>query len=131
LTFEESSGRNKHRKSKDLRKTVGLPELTHTTKMCLISAGKTDAAKLFSEALEIAPMRTLRNRKAGAAHTKNIFVPYASEEAFSLFTEAHLTKSQYINIRSKAKMQNCNMFHKDQYWDHCFFSFILMTCLAQ
>jgi hypothetical protein len=108
MAFEESSGRKKGRKSKDFSKTVRLPELTHATKMCQISAGKTNAAKHFSEALETAPKGVLRIRKVWVAHNKNIFLPYASEEALSLFTEAHLTKCQYINIRIQAKMKNCN-----------------------
>jgi hypothetical protein len=32
---------------KIFEKTTGFPELTHATKMSLISAGKTDAAKTF------------------------------------------------------------------------------------
>jgi hypothetical protein len=110
LAFEDSSEKSKRRKSKELRQTVGFPELTHATKMCLRSAGKTDAAKLFSELLETTPKRTLRIRKAWAAHAKNIVVPYTSEEALSLFIEAHLTKSQYTKIQSQAKMKNCNIY---------------------
>jgi hypothetical protein len=64
LAFEGSSERSKDRKSKELRKNVGFPELTQATKMSLRSAGKTDAAKLFSEALETTPTRGLRIRKA-------------------------------------------------------------------
>jgi hypothetical protein len=64
LAFEGSSERSKDIKSKELRKNVGFPELTHATKMSLRSAGKTDAAKLFSEALETTPTRGLRIRKA-------------------------------------------------------------------
>jgi hypothetical protein len=109
LTFEKSSGKNKRRKSKDLRKSIGLPELAHATNMNLLSVGKTDAAKLRSGALETAPMKALRIRKVWAAHTKNIFITYTSEEALSLFTEAQLTKSQYINILSQAKIKNCKM----------------------
>jgi hypothetical protein len=52
LVFEEGSERNKRRKSKDLRKPVGLPELTNATNMNERSAGKMDAAKLCSGALE-------------------------------------------------------------------------------
>jgi hypothetical protein len=63
LVFEDSSERSKHRISKELLKTVGFPELTHATKMSLQSAGKTDAAKLFSEAIETTPSRGLRIRK--------------------------------------------------------------------
>jgi len=33
LAFEDSSERSKGRKSKQLRKTVDFPELTHVTKM--------------------------------------------------------------------------------------------------
>jgi hypothetical protein len=106
LAFDESSERSKRRKSKELQQTVGFPELIHATKISLRSAGKTDAAKLFSEVLEITP-RALRIRKAWAAHAKNIVVPYTPEEALSLFIEAHLTKSQYTKIRSQAKMKNC------------------------
>jgi len=47
LAFEESSERSKRRKSEELTKTVGFPELTHATKMNLRSSGKTDDAKLF------------------------------------------------------------------------------------
>jgi len=47
MAFEESSERRKRRKSKELRKTVGLPELTQATKMSLRYAGKPDAAKFF------------------------------------------------------------------------------------
>lgn len=64
LAFEDGSERSKGRKSKELRKTVGFPELTHVTKMSLRSAGKTDAAKLSSEALERTPTKGLRIRKA-------------------------------------------------------------------
>jgi len=91
------------RKSKDLRKTVGFPELTHATKMSLISAGKTDATKLFSEALEATPTRETGIRKASGVHTKNVLVLFTPEEALSLFIEAHLTKSQCIKFRSQAK----------------------------
>jgi hypothetical protein len=35
VAFEESSERSKRRKSKELRKTVGFPELAHATKMNL------------------------------------------------------------------------------------------------
>ena len=54
----------KRRKSKDLRKTVGFPELTHSAKISLISAGETDAAKLFSEALEANPTRKNKNQES-------------------------------------------------------------------
>jgi len=47
--------------------------------MRLMSAGKTDSAKLFSEALETNPTRALRIRKASASHNKKIFVTYISE----------------------------------------------------
>jgi hypothetical protein len=49
LVSEDSSERRKRRKSKGLRKTVGFPEQTHTTKMRLRFAGKSDAARNFSE----------------------------------------------------------------------------------
>jgi hypothetical protein len=103
LAFEDGSEENKRRKSKDLRKTLGFPELTHATNMSLISAGETDAAKLFSESLEANPTREIRIRKAWVAHTKNFLVLFALQEVLSLFIEAHLTKSQYIKIRSQAK----------------------------
>jgi hypothetical protein len=57
LTFEQSSGRSKRRKSKEIRKTVGFTELAHANKMSLRSAGKTDAANLVSQALETTPTR--------------------------------------------------------------------------
>ena len=60
LEFEESSKMSKRRKSKELRKTVGLPVLTNATKECLMSAGKTDAAKICSRPLETAPTGALR-----------------------------------------------------------------------
>jgi len=71
---------------------------------------KSVAAKLFTETLETNSMRGLRNRKAWAAHTKNVFVLFTPEEALSLFIEAYLTKSQYINIRIQTKMTNCNIY---------------------
>ena len=92
MVFEKSSEKNKRRKSEHLRKTVGLPKLAHATNMNLLSAGKTDSAKFCSGALETAPTGALRIRKAWAVRTKNIFVTYTSEEALSLFTEAHLKK---------------------------------------
>ena len=103
LAFEDRSEKSKRRKSKDLRKTVRFPELTHATKMSLISAGKTDAAALVSEAVEATPTREIRIRKAWVTHTKNVWVLFTPEEALSLFIEAHLTKSQYIKIRIQAK----------------------------
>jgi hypothetical protein len=42
--------------------------------MSLQSAGKTDAAKLFSETLEPTPTRGIRIRKAWATHAENVFV---------------------------------------------------------
>jgi hypothetical protein len=99
LAFEESSERSKRRKPKELRQTAGFPELTHATKMRLRSAGKTDVAKLFSEALETTPTRALRIRKAWTAHAKNIVVPYTPEEALSLFIEAYLTKKNTNNSK--------------------------------
>jgi len=77
-----------------IQRAVGFPELIHATKMSLRSAGKIDAAKLFSKTLETTPMRALKIRKAWAAHVENVLVLYAPEEALSLFTEDHLTKSQ-------------------------------------
>jgi hypothetical protein len=107
LAFEESSERIKRRKSKELRKTVGFRELAHANKMSLRSSGKTDAAKLFNEALETTPTRALRIRKAWDTHAKNVVVPYISEEALYLFTEAHLTKSQYTKLQHLPKLP-CN-----------------------
>jgi hypothetical protein len=57
FAFEDS---RKRRKLKELRKTVGLPELTHANKMSLRTAGKADATKFHSEALVTTPTRTLR-----------------------------------------------------------------------
>jgi hypothetical protein len=45
LALKESSERRKHRKSKELRKMVGFPDITHATKMSLRSAGTTGATK--------------------------------------------------------------------------------------
>jgi hypothetical protein len=64
LAFEENSERSKRRKSKKLRKTVGFTELAHANKRSLRSAGKTDAADLFSIALGKTPRRGLIIRKA-------------------------------------------------------------------
>jgi len=95
VACEDRSERSERRKSiKDLRKAVGFPELTHATKMSLISAGKTDAAKIFSEALEATSTREIRIRKAWGVHTKSVLVLFTPEEALSLFIEAHLTESQ-------------------------------------
>jgi hypothetical protein len=76
--------------------------------MSLQSAGKTYAAKHFSEALETTPTGALRIRKAWGAHAKYVSVPYTAEDELSLLIKAHLSKSQYTKIRSQAKMQNCN-----------------------
>jgi hypothetical protein len=84
LAFEESSESSKRRKSKELRKSVSFPELAHANKMSLRSAGKTDAAKLFNEALETTPKRALRIRRAWDAHAKNVVIPYTPEEALCL-----------------------------------------------
>lgn len=92
LAFEESSERSKRRKSEELRKTAGFPELTHDTKTNLRNPGKTDAAILFIEALETTPARGLRIRKAWGARAKNVLAPF-TPEALSLIIEAHLTKS--------------------------------------
>jgi hypothetical protein len=97
VAIEESSGRSKRGKSKEVQKTVGFTELAHANKMSLRSAGKTDAADPFSEALQT-PTRGLIKRKAWDAHAKNVVVPYTPEEALSLFTEAYLTESQYTKI---------------------------------
>ena len=102
LAFEESSERSKRRNSKELRKIVGFPELIHATTVSLRSAGKTDAAKRFSEALETTPTGALRIRKSCGAHAKNVSVPYTAEE-LSLFIKAHLEKSQYTKIQSQEK----------------------------
>jgi hypothetical protein len=74
LAFEDSSEWSKGRKSKEFRETVGFPELTRVTKMSLRSATKTDAAKLFSEALETTPTRGSRIRKAMTAHAKTVLI---------------------------------------------------------
>jgi hypothetical protein len=55
FAFEDSSKRNK---LKELIKTVGFPELTHTI-MSLRSAGKINATTLHSEALVTTSTRTL------------------------------------------------------------------------
>jgi hypothetical protein len=49
LESVENSKRSKGRKSKELRKTVGLPVLTNATKTSLISASKTDAANKLNK----------------------------------------------------------------------------------
>jgi hypothetical protein len=100
---------SKRRKSEKLRKTVGFPELTHSTKRNLRSSGKTDAAKIFSEALETTPARRLRIRKAWGAHAKNVLAPF-TPEALSLFIEAHLTKSLNTKIQSQTKIKNCSIY---------------------
>jgi hypothetical protein len=64
LAFEEGSEMRKRRKSKELRETVGFTELAHANKRSLRSAGKTDAADLFSIALGKTPTRALIIRKA-------------------------------------------------------------------
>jgi hypothetical protein len=110
LAFEEISGRSKRRKSKELRKTVGFPELAHANEMSVRSDCKMDAAKLFSEGLETTSKRALRIRKAGDAHAKNVVVPYTPKETFSLFTKAHWKESKHTKIRSQAKMKNCNIY---------------------
>jgi len=74
--------------------------------MSLISAGKTEAAKRFSEPLEATPTREIGIRKVWGAHTKNVLVLSIPEEALSLFTEAHLTKSKCINFEVKQKIKN-------------------------
>jgi hypothetical protein len=78
--------------------------------MSLRSAGKTDAAKLFGEALETTPKKALRIRKAWDAHAKNVVVPYTPEEALYFFTEANFTKSKYTKLRSQAKMKKCSIY---------------------
>jgi hypothetical protein len=60
--------------------------------MSLRSAGKTDAAGLFSVALETTPTAGLIFRKDWNTLAKNVVVPY-TPEGLSLFTEAHLTGS--------------------------------------
>jgi hypothetical protein len=110
LAFEESSERSKRNNSKELRKIVGFPELTNATTMSLQSAGKTYAAKLFSEALETTPTGALKIREVWGAHAKNVSVPYTVEDELSLLIKAHLAKSEYTKIRSQAKMQNCNIY---------------------
>ena len=77
--FEDSTERSKRRKSEELRKTVGFPELTHATKMNLRNFGKTDAVELFSETLETTPGRGLRIMKAWGAHAKNVLAPFTPE----------------------------------------------------
>jgi len=76
--------------------------------MSLRFAGKMDAAKIFSEALETAQTRELIIRKAWAAHDTNILVPYTPEEALSLFTEAHLTKKSLHKMSKSSTNENCN-----------------------
>jgi len=60
VEFEENSKRSIGKRSKELRKTVVVPVLTNATKMSLIFAGKMDAAKICSGALETAPTGALR-----------------------------------------------------------------------
>jgi len=110
LVFEGSSERRNRSKSKELRNTVCFPELTQATTMNLRSSGRTDAAKLHSDTLETTLTRALRIRKVEAAHAKNVLVLYTSEEALSLFSEAHLSKSQYTKFRSQAKMKNFDIY---------------------
>jgi hypothetical protein len=85
LAFEDSSVKIKRRKSKELRKTVGFTKLAHANKMSLQTAGKTDAAGLFSETLETAQTTGLIIRKVWNVHAK------------------------YKNSK-KAKMKHCNIF---------------------
>jgi hypothetical protein len=90
--FEDSSEKIKCRRSKEILKTVGSTKLAHANKMSPRSAGKMDAAGLFSEALETTPKTGLIIRKAWNTLAKNIVVPYTPER-LCLFTEAHLTGS--------------------------------------
>jgi len=57
FAFED---RSESRKLKELRKPVGLPELTHADKLSLRSACKTDSTKFKIEALVTTPTRRLR-----------------------------------------------------------------------
>jgi hypothetical protein len=95
LVFEERSERSKRRKSKELRKSVCFPELTHATKMNLQSAGKTRASRLFNASLETTQTKGFRIRKACGTHVKNILSPYTFE--------AHLTKK---SIHKNSKSNN-------------------------
>lgn len=103
LAFEESSERRKRRNSRELRKIVGFLGLTHATTMSPRPAGKTDAAKTFSEALETTTTGASRIREVWGAYAKNVSVPYTAEEELSLFIKTHLAKSRYTKIRSQPK----------------------------
>ena len=77
--------------------------------MSLRSAGKTDGAKLFSEALETTTTtRALNIRKAWAAYAENVLVLYAPEQALSFFTKDHLTKRQHKKCEVQTK--KCNIY---------------------
>jgi hypothetical protein len=100
LASEKSSEKRKRRYSKELRKIDVFLELTHAAPVSLGYAGKTDADKHVSEALERTPKGALRIRNAWGAHAKDVSVPYTAEELF-LFTKAHLAKTS-VHKNSKA-----------------------------
>ena len=86
LAFEDSSESCIRRKSKELRNTVGFPELSQASKMSLRSSGRTDIAKLHSDTSETTPTRALRIRKVEAAHAKKcIDTVYCRRSTVSVF----------------------------------------------
>jgi hypothetical protein len=62
--LKTAAKRAKAENQKSLEKLSAFLILTHVTKMSLRSAGKTHAAELLNEALETAPTKRLRIRKA-------------------------------------------------------------------
>ena len=76
--------------------------------MSLRSAGKTDAAQLLKEAVDTTPTRATRIRKAW--QKRSTVESYTPEEALSLFIETKLTKSQYMKIKTQARLKGANIY---------------------
>jgi len=66
---------------------------------------KSVVAKYFTQTLVTNPMRDLRIRKTWAAHTKNVFVLFTPEEAFSLYIETHLIKKALYKNSNSSKSE--------------------------
>lgn len=92
--FAELSERTKRHRTKEIRETASLEELTFAAQMVQRSSGNNEAAKVIRDITET-PTRAKKFRKAAEAGLKCTVKKRTPEEALLLIVEGNLTTEQY------------------------------------
>lgn len=107
--FEELGDKSKRNRTVELRKSVGLEELTFATQISLKQSGQNDAAKLLKQSTSTTPTRASKILNSFKNSTLKV-EKYSNDEALALLIDAKLTKKQYTLIRLQSKKKFSNLY---------------------